>query len=178
MEGAQREQEERTNEESDLTQQKAREKRSLADAKAARDKAQEEYDQLFAAWQKAEAETRWYADQIKLAEIRYDQKRGLRTAVLSDNGREEQGRVQRVDPQDGTIRISIGGLHGVKTGSQLHVYRYGSDPRYLGLLEVLRSDSDGADARMLPEYSQTAVQVEDLVSSEIRPPDPKDEAKQ
>ncbi len=178
MEGAQREQEERTNEETDLTQQKAREETALANAKAARDKAQQEYDQLLAAWQKAEVETRWYADQIKLAEIRYDQQRGLKTAVVSDTGLVPQGVVQRIDPQDGTIRISIGTRVGVKTGSQLHVYRYGSDPRYLGLLEVVKSDSDGADARMLPEYRQAAIQTEDLVSPEIRPPDPEQDAKQ
>jgi hypothetical protein len=107
------------------------------------------------------------AQQVKVTELMIDQKRGLNTAVISSDGRIPRGKIQKVDEQAGTLTINLGTRAGVKPGVQLEVFRFGDNAKYLGKLEVIKSDSDGAVARMLPEYRQVSVQAGDYVAPEI-----------
>jgi hypothetical protein len=111
--------------------------------------------------------TKELAKSVKVTETLIDQKRGLKGAVISSDGIVPKGKIQQIDENAGTLTINLGTRVGVRPGVQLEVYRFGENARYLGKLEVIRSDSDGAVARMLPEYRQVAIQAGDRVSSEI-----------
>ncbi len=165
-----REQEERGKERDQLKIDLAKEKVTLADEEAKRDKAIAELNDLKGKFAKVTEKSKLLAQRVKEAEIRLDAIRGLKV-VVSPDGRVYEGSVQKIDEAEGTIEINLGNKKGVRPGVQLHVFRR-NPAKYLGILEVTKSESDMALGRMLPEYRQLAIQVGDRVSSEITRYDP------
>jgi hypothetical protein len=154
--------------EHDLTQMELqRESAQLAIEIEKRDKAIAELDDLRQRFEEKSNSAKQLAQQVKITELRIDQKRGLNSAVISSDGRIPRGKIQKVDEQAGTMTINLGTRVGVRPGVQLEVFRFGDHARYLGKLEVTQSDSDAAVGRMLPEYRQVAVQAGDFVAPEI-----------
>jgi hypothetical protein len=152
----------------DLTQMEfKREKSQLAIEIDKRDKAITELEDLKQRFAEKSNAAKALAQQVKLTELRIDQKRGLNTAVISSDGRIPSGKIQSINEQNGTLTINLGSRVGIRPGVQLEVFRFGDNARYLGKLEVIRSDSDGAVARMMPEYRQVAIQPGDYVAPEI-----------
>ena len=133
----------------------------LRDAeKAALAQLQKRFDQ-------AVADCRLFVLRIKVDEIEFETRRGLKTAVLLPNGKVPAGKVQQV-AEDGTIQVNLT-QSLVAPGVQLHVYRWDPEAEYVGILEVIRADSDGSVGRMLPEFRQRTIRRGDWVSSEINP---------
>jgi hypothetical protein len=154
--------------ERDLTQMDLqREEAQLAIEIDKRDKAIADLEDLKQRFEDMSNTTKALAQQVKMAELRIDQKRGLNTAVISSDGRIPRGKVQSVDGEKGTLTINLGSRVGIRPGVQLEVFRFGDKAKYLGKLEVVRSDSDGSVARMLPEYRQVSIQPGDYVAPEI-----------
>jgi hypothetical protein len=52
----------------------------------------------------------------------------------------------------------------------LHVYRFEPEAKYLGIMEIIKYESNSAVGRMLPEYRQLTIQPGDRVSPEITRP--------
>jgi hypothetical protein len=154
--------------ERDLTEMELqREKVQLAIEIEKRDQAIADLNDLKQRFDEKSNSVKSLAQLVKLNEVRFDQKRGLNTAVISSDGLIPRGKIQKIDAQDGSITINLGTRAGIRPGVQLEVYRLGDNARYLGKLEVVRSDSDGAVARMMPEYRQVAVEPGDYVATEI-----------
>jgi hypothetical protein len=144
-----------------------REELQLAMEIEKRDKAIAELTDLQQRFEEKTNSAKLLAQQVKVTEVMIDQKRGLNTAVISSDGRIPSGKVQKIDESTGTLTINLGTRAGIRPGVQLEVFRFGENAKYLGKLEVIRSDSDGSTARMLPEYRQVGVRAGDLVASEI-----------
>ena len=115
------------------------------------------------------ASNRNLVSEIREAEVRFDAMRGVQTAVIGPNGEMPKGQIEAFDESDGTVRINIGRRAGLRSGAKLHVYRYGTDSKYLGMLQIVSIDSDRAIGRMLPAYRQLPVRRGDTVSSVISP---------
>ncbi len=68
----------------------------------------------------------------------------------------------------GLVEISIGRDDGIRPGHTLEVYRrIGGQSKYVGRLQVVRTDPDRAVAKILPEYRKAAIQVEDRVATRL-----------
>lgn len=162
--------ENRTKEVDDLKQKKAKEEMELASEEAKRDKAIADLADLNKRFNDVKGRTIVLAQKVKEFEIRIDAQRGLKNVVISPDGKVPIGKIQKVDEQQGTAEINLGGRVGVKSGIQLHVYRWQPEARYLGIMEIIKSESDTAVGRMLPEYRQLTIQPGDNVSPEIARP--------
>ncbi len=165
----QREVEDRTKEVEDLKLKKNKELMDVADEEAKRDKAIAELADLTKKFDDVKGKTKLLAQKVKEFEIRIDAMRGIKTAILTPDGRVPKGKIQKVNDQAGTAEINIGASVGVKSGVQLHVYRYEPEAKYLGIMEIIKNESDSAVGRMLPEYRQLTIQPGDTVSPEITP---------
>jgi hypothetical protein len=63
---------------------------------------------------------------------------------------------------------SIGADDGLRRGHMLEVYRHGaSDSKYLGRIEVVRTQPDKAVAKILPAFRKGAIQKEDRVATRL-----------
>lgn len=68
----------------------------------------------------------------------------------------------------GMIEISIGQDDGLRPGHTLEVYRRsGGRSRYVGRVEVVRTEPDRAAAKILPEYRKAAIQIQDRVATRL-----------
>lgn len=163
----QREVDDRTKEVDDLKMKINNAKMELAAEEAKRDKAIAELVDLNKRFDDVKGKTKLLAQKVKEFEIRIDAQRGIKTAVLDEKGLVPKGKIQKVDEEQGTAEINIGAKVGVKSGVQLHVYRLNPEAKYLGIMEIIKSESDMAVGRMLPEYRQLTIQPGDNVSTEI-----------
>jgi len=68
----------------------------------------------------------------------------------------------------GLIEISIGQDDGLRPGHTLEVFRRSSGrSKYLGRVKIVRTEPDRAAAKILPEYREGAIQVEDRVATRL-----------
>src|SRR5206468_1370920 len=100
---------------------------------AKRDKAIADLADLTKRFGDVKGKTTLLAKQVREFEIRIDAMRGIRTPVLTADGRVPKGKIQKVNNQEGTAEINIGASVGVKSGVQLHVYRLEPEAKYLGI---------------------------------------------
>ncbi|MEE8451779.1 MAG: hypothetical protein V3R99_07680, partial [Thermoguttaceae bacterium] len=71
--------------------------------------------------------------------------------------------------QQDLIEISVGEDDGLRQGHQLHVFRIQGGRRlYVGKIEVVRTDYDKSVCKILPNFRQSPVQVNDRVFSEAK----------
>jgi hypothetical protein len=166
----QEELEDRTKEVEDLKVKNTKEEMDLAAEIAKRDKAIADLADLTARYKAVLAKTQQLAARLKVKEIEFDQQRGIKTAVITENGLVPKGRVQKVNDENGTAEIDIGYELGVKSGRQLHVYRWIPEAKYLGIMEIIEAKGNSSTGRMLPEYRQITIQPNDIVSPEITRP--------
>jgi hypothetical protein len=166
-----RERDDRIKEVEDLNVKKAKELMDLATEEEKRDKVIAELADLNKKFDEVKARTQLLAKRVREFEIRIDAMRGIRTPVLTADGRVPKGKIQKVNDQEGTAEINIGASVGVKSGVQLHVYRLEPEAKYLGIMEVIKYESDSAVGRMLPQYRQLTIQPGDNVTPEITKPE-------
>ena len=107
---------------------------------------------------------------MKEKEIAIDKQLGSKTALYWPDAIAYQAEIKKVDDQDGTAEINVGTNLGARPGVQLHVYRWSPEAKYLGIMEIIKSDSNKAVGRMLPEYRQLTIQTGDKIGPEILPP--------
>ena len=162
----QRELEDRTKEKEQLTTDLNLELMEQAKEEEKRDKAVQELADLRDRFKALTGKAIALVQSVKEKEIRIDSLRDFKV-VVSPDGSRTTGNVLDVNDGDSTLRIDMGINHGVKPGVQLHVYRLSPEAKYLGLMEVLKSESDGAMGRMLPEYRQLTIRTGDKVGAEI-----------
>lgn len=86
-----------------------------------------------------------------------------------------QERAPKVDgtvlavPGNNLIEISIGADDGLVKGHRLDVFRLGSgENRYLGRVEVIRTEPDRAVCQILPEFQKGPIQQGDRVASTLQ----------
>lgn len=146
-----------------------KEKQDLVKETKLRDAEKDELAKLQNQFNEALAKCQQFVQIIKVAEIRIDATRGLKTAVVLETGQAPKGKVLQI-AEDGTIQIGWDpkGVN-VPTGVQLHVYRLDPQAEYLGIMELAKSDTSGAVGRMLPEFRQRSVRPGDEASTEITP---------
>lgn len=75
-----------------------------------------------------------------------------------------EGVVLAASPRSGLVEISIGSDDGLRDGHTLEVYRL---DKYLGRIEVVRTDPDKAVARVIPDYSKGRIEKEDRVATRL-----------
>ncbi len=116
--------------------------------------------------------------QSKLAEVkaRHDQldeqvKKLSNVLARNEIDPDEDKTPPRVDgivlasDRGGLIEISIGSDDGLRKGHQLEVYRR---DRYLGRIEVIRTDPDKSVAKIIPEFRKGSIQRSDSVATRIQ----------
>jgi hypothetical protein len=118
-----------------------------------------QYDQVVTA-------CRDYVKRIKADEIQLEFDRGLKTVVVSKDGKAFTGKIQQIG-EDGTVQVNLRRPAMVGPGAHVHVFRLQPEAQYLGLMEIIRSDSTGSVGRMLPEFRQRTLRLGDSVSTEI-----------
>jgi hypothetical protein len=166
----QRELEDRTKEVEELKVTKAKELMELANEESKRDKAIADLADLNSRYDAVLARTRQLAALVKKKEIEFDQQRGIKGAVITENGLVPEGRVQKVNDENGTIEINIGYELGVKSGRQLYVFRWVPEAKYLGIVEIVEAKGGSSVGKMLPEFRQITIRPNDIVSTEITRP--------
>jgi hypothetical protein len=107
-----------------------------------------------------------YVKRIKADEIQLEFDRGLKTVVVSKDGKAFTGKIQQIG-EDGTVQVNLRRPAMVGPGAHVHVFRLQPEAQYLGLMEIIRSDSTGSVGRMLPEFRQRTLRLGDSVSTEI-----------
>ncbi|NUQ62903.1 MAG: hypothetical protein HUU20_10460 [Pirellulales bacterium] len=69
---------------------------------------------------------------------------------------------------NGMIEMSIGADDGLQKGHKLEVYRMADDQsKYLGRVEIVKTQPDKAAAKILPEYQKGAIQAGDRLAARI-----------
>ena len=159
--------ENRTIEVEQLKVKNTQEEMNLVAEEAKRDKWIADLADLNKRFDDVKQKTILLAQAVKEREIQIDKLRGIKTAVISPDGRVPSGKIKRVDEQKGTAEIDIGKNHGLRSGVQLHVYRWRPEAKYVGIMEIIELESNTAVGRMLPEYRQLSIQADDNVSPEI-----------
>lgn len=72
-------------------------------------------------------------------------------------------------PGNGLIEVSIGSDDGLNKGHKLDVFRMSNgENKYLGRVEVIRTEPDRAVCQVLPEYQAGPMQQGDRVASTLR----------
>jgi len=102
------------------------------------------------------------------------QKNGLSTDITQLKGMENpppvQGQVNRVDPTNRRIEMSIGADDGLVVGHELNLFRVKPRPEYLGKITVIAVDADQAVGRVIGNTNQgKKIKEGDIVSSTINP---------
>ena len=71
-------------------------------------------------------------------------------------------------PEKGHMEVSLGSDDGLLPGHKLEVYRVGNgESRYLGRIEVVRTNPDRAVCRILPEFNKGQMRTGDRVASKL-----------
>ncbi len=102
------------------------------------------------------------------------QKNGLPTDISQIKGVENpppvQGQVNRVDPTNRRIEMSIGADDGLVVGHELNLYRVKPRPEYLGKIMIIAVDADQAVGRVIGNTNLgKKIKEGDIVSSTINP---------
>lgn len=102
------------------------------------------------------------------------QRNGLSTDITTVSGLEVpppvEGRVDRVDPSNRKVEISIGSDDGLAVGHELHMYRTFPRAEYLGKIKIQTVDPDRAVGRVIGNtINGKKIQEGDIVSSSFRP---------
>lgn len=72
-------------------------------------------------------------------------------------------------PGNGLVEISIGADDGLMKGHRLEVFRLGNgENKYLGRIEVIRTEPERAVCQIVPEYQRGPIVEGDRVASKIR----------
>ena len=81
-----------------------------------------------------------------------------------------EGKILALDPgPEKLVEISIGSDDGILNGHQLEVFRLsGASPRYLGRIQVVRTDPDRAVAKVIPGSMKAAFERDDHVATRLR----------
>jgi hypothetical protein len=166
----QRELEDRTKEVEELKLTKTKELMELANEEAKRDKAIADLADLDARYKKVKQTAIELAQVVKEKEIAIDKLLGSKTALYWPDAIAYQAQIGKIDDQDGTAEINVGTAVGARPGVRLHVYRWAPEAKYLGMMEIIKSESNKAVGRMLPEYRQITIQTGDKIGPEILPP--------
>lgn len=165
--GAEKERDERQRELDEEKARHAREKVLLAEWEDKRDKSIAALAALQKQFDDTQARCIELTKFVRSKEIELDQKRGVRTVILTPDGIKATGEIKSIDEKTGLIRVDLGRKAGVQNGSHLHVYRSSPQAKYLGILEVSETDTDGSSGLMLKEYRQVLIKVGDSVATEI-----------
>jgi len=113
---------------------------------------------------------------LKEVEMELNEQIARQEMVLDRHGLDEHEPVDGIPPavdgvvtaigRAGMIEVSIGQDDGLRPGHTLEVYRRsGGRSRYIGRVEVVRTEPDRAAAKILPEYRKAAVQEQDRVAT-------------
>ena len=76
------------------------------------------------------------------------------------------GYVMETDSKTGLVAISIGTDSGIRTGSQLEVYRLKPTPKYLGKLEIIQAQENRAVGRTIGGV-RGLIETDDLVAGRV-----------
>jgi len=88
--------------------------------------------------------------------------------LYSEQAPPVEGMVMAV-PGNGLVEISIGADDGLIKGHRLDVFRLGNgENKYLGRIEVIRTEPERAVCQIVPEYQRGPIQEGDRVASKLR----------
>jgi DNA repair exonuclease SbcCD ATPase subunit len=102
-------------------------------------------------------------------ETQLDAKEGKPVFVLDEQGHVPEGQIVSVDPQTFEVSINVGLRDGIRPGVKLYAYRLQPDPKYLGLIEVKRVETERSTAVILPAYRDVVFRVGDRVAPIVVP---------
>lgn len=92
--------------------------------------------------------------------------------IQLDGNIKVEGVITKIDEQK-FVQLSIGSDDGLQAGKVLDVFRYAESagqPKWLGKVEVIRTDSDQAVAKIIPQFSQGGrIEVGDRVATLAAP---------
>lgn len=139
---------------------------------------QQARDDAFATTLKATSDLHVTAGNLEQMKERNDQllqQLATATSVLNENGLDPKAKVvprvrglvsaTRRSAGAQLIEITIGADDGVRPGQTVEVFR---GDRYLGRIEILKSDPDRAVGRVLREFQQGQIQEGDDVATKLR----------
>ena len=80
-----------------------------------------------------------------------------------------EGEVDKVDSNNRRVEITIGSDDGLVVGHELHLYRLGPEPKYLGKVKIISVDPDRAVAEVIGKTNRgEKIQEHDIVATKIR----------
>ena len=78
--------------------------------------------------------------------------------------------VVRAATPDGLIEVSLGSDDGLMRGHTMEVFREGATPnatKYLGRIEILRTEADVSVGKVLPQYRRGNIEKDDRVATRL-----------